>query len=203
MAKISYSPLVVAFDIETTSYTSDEHKRAIVYSYALDVDDVTTIHRTRSGWLDQLDDLVEQNDISIDHRLVVYVHNLAYEFAFIRRYMVFETVFANGSPNNVIRAVTVDGIEFRCSLALTNLALKNVGDGVGVKKLVGDLDYDLMRHHETPLTDGETAYIVNDVKIISALIRKKLEEDTLASIPMTKTGYVRRDMRKETLRSKH
>ena len=194
--KPSYYPVVAAFDIETTSYTDDGEKKACVYSYCLQIEDDIKIYREREDFLRAIDDLTVKYNTSEGRRLVIYVHNLAYEWAFIRRYFEWAEAFANGKAHNIIRAVTTSGIEFRCSYALTNQSLAQVGAMVGVSKMVGDLDYSLIRHQETPLTPEEIGYIENDTKIIVALIRKKLSEgEDLASIPMTATGAVRKDVR--------
>lgn len=196
--RVTYVDAVVAFDTETTSFTDEGVKRAIVYSYCVQVEDDIRIMRTEEEFVDYMQQLATKYDTDPMHRLVVYVHNLAYEWQFIKNSFAWlrETVFSNGSTLNVIRACTADGIEFRCSLALTNAPLKTVGKMVGVPKMVGDLDYDLVRHSGTPLTPEEIGYIENDTRIIVALIRERLADDTFESIPMTKTGYVRRLVRK-------
>ena len=60
------------------------------------------------------------------------------------------------------------------------------------------LDYNLKRHSETPLNDNEIAYCVNDVKIVMLYIKEYLENvRNIHSIPLTKTGGVRKFCRKE------
>lgn len=192
----TYIEKVIAFDIETTSYTDEGEKRAIVYSYCVQVEDTIAVLRTADEFVKHMRKIVEDNYASFMERVVVYVHNLAYEWQFIKHLFEWDTesIFCTGNERNVIRAATLDGIEFRCSLALANAPLKTVGDMVDIPKLTGDLDYALMRHSETPLTSEELAYIHNDTRIIVALIRDRLKADGLDTIPMTKTGYVRREM---------
>ena len=193
--RISYSEHVVTFDIETTSYKDDDVKKAIVYTYTLSVDGEITTYRTRDQFMDALEFLVWLFRITPEHRLVVYVHNLAFEYRFIKHYFEWLDVFAVSDANRITRATTKTGIEFRCSYMLTHLPLSSVGKEVGVKKMTGDLDYGLMRHGSTPITDEEQGYIDNDVAIIDALLSKRLKDDTFKSIPMTSTGYVRRKVR--------
>lgn len=196
--KNPYRNVRVSFDIETTSYIDNDVKRAIVYSYAFCVDGNVTVLRRADEFLDFIQGLITQYEASTDHPVVVWVHNLAYEWQFIRQHFTWESVFANGEATNVIKAVTDEGIEFRCTYALTNASLAQVGKKVGVAK-GGDFDYELLRHSETPLTDEEMGYIYNDVLIMDALLKERLAEDTLDTIPMTKTGYVRRMVRGETM----
>ena len=61
------------------------------------------------------------------------------------------------------------------------------------KKLVGDLDYELLRTPVTKLTEQEKRYAENDIKILLEYITKQIEkEKVITKIPLTSTGYVRR-----------
>ena len=195
--EISYINTVVAFDIETTSYTDNDEKRAVVYSYCIAVEDEIHRFRTASEFVEFMSKLTEDYFTSTNDRLVIWVHNLSYEWQFIKRLFTWSEGFAKDATN-IVRAVTTDGLEFRCSYSLTNLSLAEVGRQVGVSKAVGDLDYHLPRHGSTTLTAAEIGYIEDDVRIIVALIREKLTDDSFATMPMTKTGYVRRDVLKAT-----
>lgn len=191
-----YASVRVSFDIETTNYWDMGVKKTIVYAYTLCVDGVVERYRHRYALFARLDELVAEHAGGPNENIVVWVHNLAYEFSFIRAYYEWVDIFAISERHKVARARTCSGVEFRCTYLLTGKGLGDVGKEVGVEKKVGDLDYNLMRHSETPLTDEEWGYIDNDVLILDELIRQRLERDTMSSIPMTKTGYVRRRIRK-------
>lgn len=203
--KVHYVEHLAAFDIETSSYMDEGEKRAVVYSYALAIDD--TIYHTRSAdeFFPLLEKIAAEMELSLDRRLVIYVHNLAYEWQFIKHYMTWESAFAISSDRRIVRAVSKLGIEFRCSYVLTNKPLAAVGKDVGVQKMVGDIDHTLIRNSITPLSDEEMGYIDNDVRILIEFERQALAqeggsiEQALRSIPITKTGYVRRRMRKAAL----
>ena len=203
----AYLPTRVSFDVETTSYETNGVKKSVVYAWTICVDGVVTIYRERDEFLSALRALAAERGASWSNRLVVYVHNLGYEYEFIRRY--FEIVpytyedpghpkteaFFIGNGHRPARLLTQEGIEFRCSYLLTNSSLARVGETVGVEKMEGDLDYRVLRHSGTPLTEAEEGYIRNDVLIIDALIKERLELDSYSSIPMTLTGYTRRRVR--------
>ena len=203
--KVHYVEHLAAFDIETSSYEDVGVKKAIVYSYALAIDD--TIHHARSAdeFFSLLEKIAVDMDLSLDRRLIVYVHNEAYEWQFIKHYMTWDSAFAIASERRIVRAVSTLGFEFRCSYVLTNKPLAAVGKDVGVQKMVGDIDHTLIRNSITPLSDEEMGYIDNDVKILIEFERQALAqeggtiEQALHSIPITKTGYVRRRMRKAAL----
>jgi hypothetical protein len=78
---------------------------------------------------------------------------------------------------------------------LSGYSLEKLGDQLQVfhvKKLTGNLNYDLIRHNKTVLDEKEILYCINDVKVVMAFIMEKIEQDGgLARIPLTKTGYVR------------
>lgn len=200
--RICYSNIRVGFDIETTSYYDGDQKKAIVYTYTFSVNGEVTVLRTADAFLQFLKDLQDRytsewtgkDDQRWRRMIAIYVHNLPYEFQFIRQYLQWDSLFAIANARKIARAIA-GRMEFRCSLMLTNKSLASVGKEVGIAKMEGDLDYSLIRHSETPLTEAELGYIHNDVLVIDALLQKKLEKDTMKSIPMTKTGYVRRDVR--------
>lgn len=203
--KVRYVEHLAAFDIETSSYMDEGEKRAVVYSYALAIDDTIYHARSTDEFFSLLEKIAAEMELSLDHRLVIYVHNLAYEWQFIKHYMSWESAFAISSDRRIVRAVSKLGIEFRCSYVLTNKPLAAVGKDVGVQKMVGDIDHTLIRNSITPLTDEEMGYIDNDVRILIEFERQALAqeggsiEQALRSIPITKTGYVRRRMRKAAL----
>lgn len=203
--KVHYVEHMAAFDIETSSYTDEGEKRAVVYSYALAIDDTIYHARSAEEFFPMLEKIAAEMELSLDRRLVIYVHNLAYEWQFIKHYMSWDSAFAIASERRVVRAISTLGIEFRCSYVLTNKPLAAVGKDVGVQKMVGDIDHTLIRNSITPLSDEEMGYIDNDVRILIEFERQALAqeggtiEQALRSIPITKTGYVRRRMRKAAL----
>ena len=136
--------------------------------------------------------------------LAVYVHNLGYDFQFIEPYIDIKNIFCLDTRSPA-RIRTEGGLEFRDSLCLTGLSLEFIGkkklQKYKVQKAVGNLDYNKIRHPKTPMTEAEMKYCINDIKVVMAYIQEILEsgDDDIATIPMTKTGYVRRDCRNQLL----
>lgn len=189
-----------AFDIETTS-TMDENGNefATMWVWQFSANGVAVYGRTWEEWLQLLHDMKERIGDVVP---VIWIHNAAFEFQFFRKMFEWKDVFAK-SGRNVLRAQTVDGIIFRDSLALTGKKLEEVAVDVGMKKMKGDLDYRLSRHSKTPITEKELGYMLADVAILDELIRRKItEEGSVAKIPLTKTGYVRRDIKKATIQNR-
>ena len=160
--KVKYISAVVSFDIETSSFYDAGEKRAVMYCWQSLIDnDIFIMGRTYEDMRLYFDILSEAFDTSDDTRIIVWVHNLGYEFQFIRKWIEWSKVFAVDKRTPVY-AVTASGIEFRCSYILSGYSLANLARQVGESKKVGDLDYSLIRTPKTPLTEKEIGYCFYD-----------------------------------------
>lgn len=197
--KEEYYNIASAFDIETSSFMDRDNKRAIMYCWQFGIDNLVTLGRTWEEYFSMMDILSRILSLDENRRLVVYVHNLAYEFQWIRKRVKWEKVFIL-SRLRPVYAIT-SGIEFRCSWKLSRKSLKAVADDLnipGMKKMVGDLDYSKIRTPLTPLTDKELRYCEYDIRVIEAYITNRIEQDgDITKIPLTSTGYVRNYCRRE------
>lgn len=132
-------------------------------------------------------------------RLVVYVHNLSFEFQFMRRFFYVTEGFYK-DVRKPLKVLLNDCIELRDSYALSNMSLdkfcKNTPNVIHYK-LTDTYDYSKIRTPQTPLTEEEEAYCYNDVRGLVECIREYMRTDSLSTIPMTSTGFVRRDYRRE------
>lgn len=190
-----YLNVPAAFDIETSSFYEKGEKRAIMYEWTFGINGCIMIGRT---WED-LEELfrVLPGKLGLDsgRRLLIYVHNLSFEFQWIRKRLEWETVFAIDALTPVY-AATVTGLEFRCSYLLSGFNLATLGKNLTlypVEKMVGDLDYKKIRHAWTPMTKKEIGYCVNDVCVVMSYIQERIETDgNVTRIQLTKTGYVRK-----------
>lgn len=206
--RVQYYNFPVAFDIETTNYSfidSDgkEAQAAFMYVWQLSFGGRVVMGRTWDEFNAVLSHIKKRLLLDDMHRIVIYVHNLGFEFAFIHKYLNVKRVFAISS-RAPITVETSDGLEFRCSYKLSMLSLDTVAKNLvehDIRKLKGNLNYDLIRHSETPLTQEEIAYCVNDVQILIAYIEEEIKKNggSIAKIPMTATGYARRYCREACL----
>lgn len=193
-SKILYKDLITAFDIETTRLKDIEQSIMYVWQWQFGKD-ITVVGRTWDDFLGFCRKICEHLS---EMRLVIYVHNLSYEFQFLRGVYDFqpEEVFAI-NPRKVLKCAMFDCLEFRCSYLHSNMNLDTYTKKMGVKhhKLTGTFDYDKIRYPWTPLTDSEIAYCVHDVQgLVEALeVEMRHDKDSLYKIPLTSTGYVRRD----------
>ena len=189
-----YMDIVCAFDIETTYIPEIGQSVMYIWQFQLG-EEITIIGRTWEAYRDFCDDL--RCAIPLSYFLVVYVHNLAYEFQFLAGIFTFQ-------PRNVFlvknrRPLTaVHGcMEYRCSYLHSNMSLSKFLEAMYVENQKLTYDYYKKRYWYTPLTDEEIAYCVNDVKGLVQAINVEMHRDgdTLYTIPLTSTGYVRRDVK--------
>lgn len=195
---LEYYNIPCAFDIETSSFSRGDDKFACMYLWAFGINGSTIVGRTWAQFDMLFRGVASQLGLSKSRRLLCYVHNLGYEFQFMRKRIEWESdgVFSvkNRRP---VKALSTLGVEFRCSLLLSNYKLAYVGSELlkkyPVEKKVGDLDYSLIRTPITPVTDTERGYQICDVQVVMSYVQEKIEtEGSIINIPLTNTGYVRR-----------
>ncbi len=192
-----YLNVASAFDIETTSFSDAKtgEKRATMYMWGFGLDEEIVIGRTWNEFLSGLETLIKEYNLSLEKRMIIYVHNLSYEFQFFRKLFKWEKVFAI-DDRKVAYALTKNGIEFRCSYLLSGYSLKKVGENLKhhkAKKMVGDLDYKKLRNNLTKITQKEKGYQYGDIEVVLYYIKEEIERNgNITKIPLTKTGYVRR-----------
>ncbi len=191
---IEYVNLESSFDIETTSTYYNDNKTAFMYVWGFGIGDKLVYGRTWEQFRQLLENIKDYLGLSEDRRLICYVHNLAYEFQFMRKYFTWTDIFSL-DVRKPIKCLTALGIEFRCSYMLSGLSLDKVADNLiyhKIKKLKGNLDYSLIRHQETFMTTEELEYLKNDIVIVLNYINEELMQyKHIHKIPLTNTGRVR------------
>lgn len=201
--KIYYKNLICAFDIEAS--TIKEIEQSIMYIWQCQIDNYcTVIGRTWEEFKHFLNNIASR--LETNEWIVFYVHNLSYEFQFLRGIYEFRSdeVFAVDN-RKILKCEMMNHFEFRCSYLHSNMSLKQYTEKMGAEhsKLSGEeFDYSVMRYPWTELTSEELDYCVYDVLgLVEALkIEMNFDGDNLYTIPLTSTGYVRRDA-KESMRT--
>lgn len=203
--KIAYNEVVASLDIETTSTEVRGDKFAFMYEWTFGIEDFICYGRNWSEFLELCEALQQHFNTDSGNRIVIYVHNLSYEFQFMYKLFNWESVFAV-DIRKPIKCLTTLGLEFRCSYILSGLNLALTAKNLTmykIEKMVGDLDYSLVRTPLTPLSDLELRYCEYDVKIVICYIREQLQEyKTITKIPLTNTGRVRQYVRNNCLYSR-
>ena len=205
-----------AFDIETSTLWLNEDKslydvHSFMYVWQFQVEEYTVKGRTWEEfftWLDVLKAAIQKirdnNNLSVNPLLVVWVHNLAYEFQWLSGLYPFknEEVFFT-DVRKPIYCRMFDTFELRCSYIQSNMSLSALCKQTGVEqKLSGQkFNYDKIRFPWTKLSKFEEEYTTIDVKSLVEAMKYRVSRggDNLQTVPLTSTGYVRREC-KEALK---
>lgn len=194
--------VICAWDIETSRVPGME--QSFCYQWQLQIGPDAPTIRGREMWefracLDRFADAIQKGDT-----LLLFVHNLSYEFCFLR------SVFPDIAPGDVfaldkrkVAKVKLYGgkIELRCSYIMTNMSLGQFTAKMQVEhtKLSGDeFDYDKVRYPWDELTPRELEYCQNDVLgLVEAIaVFLKVYRLSLYNVVLTSTGLVRRDVKR-------
>lgn len=200
-SKRIYEKRVDAFDIEAYSFESPEFgKQAAMYQWQYQTGlGCCYIGRTWAEFVDFM--RVYSSLYDVHSYIVTYVHNLSYEFQFLKSIVTVDDVFAR-DRRSIIK-FTSGRFEFRCSYIHSNMSLDLFTRKYGAPhgKLVGEIDYNKEFWFDTPLDASRISYGANDVKglVEAIMIEMEGDGDDNATIPLTSTGYVRREAR-EALR---
>lgn len=203
-----YISHLMTFDIETSTIEkTDGTFEGFMYHWQVCIDGYVCFGRT---WKEFLTFLRKMNralkNYNEMHKLVCYIHNFSYEFQFLYSWIKLTDVFAI-DKRKPLKAISKDfNIEFRCSYLLSNMNLKKFIENTPnahYYKGSGDLDYKKVFTPKTSLTISELGYCYNDVMGLYEAIIYLLKEDTLITIPLTSTGYVRRECRKNMRKNKN
>lgn len=194
-----YVNCIGTFDIETTSIINEEEKFGFMYVWQACIDGIVVMGRTWDEFVTFIHTLIDTMQLyETKRRFVIYVHFLSFEFQFLRNFFNITSIFCR-DKRDVVYCVLNKCIELRCSYALSNMSLEKFlqkTKGVTIHKQSGDdFDYSVLRYPDTELTDKEYGYCVADVLGLWQGLTTLLKEDTLLTIPITSTGYVRRDFR--------
>lgn len=173
-----------------------------IYQWCLGINDTLIAGRTSDELLSILKRLVFHYELGPSRHLVVWVHNLAYDVSYLLNglWQIFDgqvEMFATGQ-RRPLRVDICKGLELRCSYKLVNKGLDSwCTDSAPIphKKLVGAVDYNVLRTPTTQLTPQDWDYMLNDVCCQQDCLRVTLRDEKLRTVPMTSTGFVRRSMR--------
>lgn len=132
----------------------------------------------------------------------VYVHNLSYDWQFMRQFL-FERFDTPDKQLNVKSHTPLfihfsNGIMLKDSYLLSQKSLEKWANDLDVlhKKAVGKWNYDNIRTQQDEFTPDELKYIENDTLALCECLDKTLEvlHKSIATIPYTATGIPRNDI---------
>lgn len=173
-----YLNIPMAFDIETTTLQKEYMKGkklrrdgvAVMYVWQMAIGKNVVMGRKWEEFICLLNRIKKLLKPLETYRAIIFVHNLGYEFQFMRNWLDINNAEMNffKEQRRPLVVTHSEFFEFRDSMAITNSTLSKLAkDYTNTQKCVGDLDYNIIRNNETPLTLEEEGYCHNDVLILS------------------------------------
>ena len=185
------------FDIETSKIQVDDGYTGYCYHWAFSMDDVVIAGRTLDS-MESFFRFLSEVLHGIDKRpkLMVLDANLGYEWQYCKKYWnaIGLTGLFTKEKRNPLKIEIANQIEMREVIGLFGTSLNDIAKNYcTTKKMVGDLDYSLVRLSRTKLKPKDLVYIENDVKILSELGNHIFANffGRNKSLPMTSTGMIR------------
>lgn len=204
--------IYAGFDIETTNINQVDADAYGWHAYAYhmqltlytDKEKYVYLFRYWENVLWFFDHIADVYSLGPYTHLLIWIANFSFEFQFMRRRLKWdqgEFDFFAKEERQPLKA-TYRGIEFRECLAISGGSLAQLAkDYCTTQKLItegpngekiSDLDYSIERSSETPLTDQEEQYCINDVVILAEFSEYVFREFIHPEhyIPMTKTSIL-------------
>lgn len=195
----------ICLDTETSHNHNEEHPECWIYQWSFTFNGSLYFGRKPSDLIAILNEIVAFYEINEKRKIVVFVHNLPYDFS----YLCLFFYNAWGDPTNMLASAPHKpfiiqyecGLEFRCTYKLSNDSLARWGAKLGVKhpKMSGAIDYDVIRYQDSPLYRNDWRYQWTDCITMDECIKLQMDlyDDNIATLPITSTGYPRREIFRE------
>ena len=206
---------IVCLDTETSHNHDENNPIGWVYQWAFTYKDLIVYGRKPSQLVEAFMKIIEANDLyggveKPKKRLVIYIHNMSYDYSYIKEWLrdAFDTYTERMLATSKHKLITyeISGLYFKCSYRLSLKGLDSWAKGLGTvhKKLVGTIDYDVIRYQDSPLNKKDWKYMFYDVIVLDEAVRKQfaIYGDDVKTVPLTSTGYVRRETKKEAEKEK-
>ena len=215
--------IVAIYDTETTNLDSFDGKSIQhiafpnlfilnrirgISDYAPNTSDAIKFIRYSQDMINELESIVDDG-LQDGFIPVVCAYNLMFDLQPLMRELSIRYDMQVNAQNRV-SVYTLDLmrddeiiLRFWETFYLEMSGLAAMGETCGFAKAVGEWNYDLIRHCETPLTDNEIEYAKRDVQVIPAYLRWLLEtnphldESDLGCKVLTKTSLVRQRAKRE------
>ena len=197
-----HTPYVAAFDTETSTITMDGNQIAFMYVWQMAVENEAFYGRTWSEFKRCLQKMKNEMHLAVDYKLIVYVHNLKYDFGFYKKEVNLDgNDFVARSRRTVLKHIMDDCFEVRDSAVYTEEPLEHMGEEIGIPKMKG-YDYSRIRHALTPLTPEELEYCEHDVLILTRYFRLEAEKlnCSIYKLALTATQKIKRGINEEFAR---
>lgn len=201
-----YNDIIIMADTETSKEEYKVHGKpnhVCAWSIALYAFDMVlcTLYGNKPSELIECMERINQS--MKGERTVIYYHNMAYDYTFLRQYMYASyghpVEQLNTKPYYPIMMRFNNGIILKDSLILAQRSIEKWAKDMNVQhqKQVGKWDYDAVRNQDHVCNDDELDYIECDVVAGVECIAETMRRlnKLIYSIPLTATGIPREQVR--------
>lgn len=197
---INYSTDFITLDTETSH---DSLERGWIYQWACKLKKIYVYGRKPDELINFLEMLAERYQLRADKRILIYIHNSAYDLQYLKAFLFKYDPTAHFFSIDAHSIIICDVLGFRilCSYKLTNMSLdalsKNYAETYA--KAVGEINYTLIRYQDSELTPEDWFYMFSDVAAQYDGIKGYLKMQGYKyafKAPFTSTGFVRAKCRK-------
>lgn len=207
---LAYLPYVCSFKINASRITSS-YSTMYIWTFTIKslrtAQQVTVYGRT---W-NEFDELLQKIETEFSlhsynsgrgRKIVVYCQKLSYEFSFLfgrKEISVKEAAFKN-SKNDCFRCIINKYFDFRDTEIYSRMTFEDTAKVCSIT--IPEFDRDIIRTHETILTESELAYFQTETEIIAIYFFNELKKynnklTPRGGIPWTATGITRSYIRKQ------
>ena len=196
-----YKP-IVTLDTETSNYNDV----TFITDISITVEGLATYYcHTITELFVFLDRLQNHFSDTQNKRMIIYVHNLSYDYVFLRNRLIENY----GYPINSLAVKTHKYVsmdfgfyEFRDSYILTqkSLAKLTADEEVEIEKAVGFWDYSKLRSPHSFRSDKEKFYVNVDTISLCLALRSVMNSRKVntGNCPLTSTGFIRNEARRRS-----
>lgn len=194
-----YSAEFAVLDTETSH---DDLSHGWIYQWAVKWNGQYIYGRRPSELIAFLQDMQEYYQLHSRRRIIIYVHNLAYDAQYLKLWLQqLGTLKVMATDAHTFLIIDVGGFRFLCSFKLSNMSLDMFSRTYSEKyiKAVGEIDYTLVRYQDTLLSDTDWFYMFSDIASQYDALTEYLKingYDRAYKAPYTSTGFVRANCRK-------
>lgn len=190
------------FGVLDTETSHIDDKIGWIYQWAFKLGDDYVYGRKPSEFITLLQKLGERYNLHTMKKIIIYVHNLAYDIQYLKRHLIEydPKIKMFALDNHAVLIVDVFGFRFLCSYKLSNMSLDLFSKNYAAKyrKAVGEINYNIVRYQDEVLTDSDWYYMFSDVASQYDAIQgylKVMGYEYAYQAPYTSTGFVRLDCR--------
>ena len=176
-----------------------------VYIWACSVGDRLYYGRYLHEFFEFLHVIQKAYNINKDNPIDIYIHNLSYDISYMYDLLFHYSDDIEISSlwtafRHVISFNLGNGICFKCSYRLSGRALEKWAKDLscGYQKQVGMIDYKLCLYPWDKLPHEQYKYLAYDVLTQKECFYKEIDLQgyTFANVPLTMTGFVRKDFQR-------